>query len=195
VIYAVTPPADEYILSEGEIIAHGGDSRHMNISDYSCLSPFVWLEGVKAPGESCYLPDRPPSLVKSNPANMQTTAGIRPEGSIETCPFFGKWQLIEVPLPEDSVVRVLQTERVENLRRRQDSLQGRDDERPTAFKLANMPGSNKASVQARLADRQRWITANQLRGRDGSTASRDAPALAEMKSRISRNEAEEEDEL
>lgn len=178
VIYAIPPPSDEYVLSDIEILA-GDTGVKTNISDYSSLAPYLWLEGVKEQDSDKYSLDYPPQLLKTNWTEGRVTAGVRPIGLLEKTPFFGYWTMPQYSPKslENSAFKNI----VEPLRRQQDcdvTLFSVDaTQARTSSKVSYTSGV--ASVQARLATRQRLLAENQRVKMDAaSIGSRDTEKLS-----------------
>ena len=58
------------------------------LADYTCLAPYVWIEGVKNPmNTNIFLPNHFPSLVRREKNRSYVPAGIRTIGTLEAMPF------------------------------------------------------------------------------------------------------------
>jgi hypothetical protein len=167
IVYSVPPPEEEYALSTDiEIIATGHGPK-LNLSDYSCLAPFVWVEGVKRSSNSSYL--HPPALLKTDADLSKITAGSRPEGSIEASKFGRAWSMpqsyTEITLSESEGVKTSK----------------REESISTMAKPSRVQssGANVRSVQARLAKRALWISESQSRYRHVNATVEDAGSTIE----------------
>ena len=162
VVYAVPPPSDDYVLSDMEICAFKAESYggRVNITDFSSLAPFMWIEGVKQEAGGSYLPDFPPQLIKTNASLPRLVVGTRGTGALESTPVFGKWALNEFTLNLPPATSPLDP-RGAKMTPMQRVTSKSVPKSSSRIKLDPTRGTNKVSMQARLAERQQWLTDQQ----------------------------------
>lgn len=158
-------------MSVIEIAALSGESL-TNISDYSRLAPFLWLEGLKPSFDGKYPLEYPPQLVQTDLSHLKVFAGRRPEGSLEKIVGQIRWDM--PPYEENNFIAANDSLSSENFRRRarMRSITGPRERSD----VPTQAGLKSKSVQARLAERQRRLVEDYYGRQSASSSVSDAPA-------------------
>lgn len=140
-------------MADFEIRALAGDVL-TNISDYSRLAPYIWVEGLKSSLETKYSIEHPPQLLKTGLSFPKINAGRRPKDALENSNLQWHWKM---PSYNESHLLIDSNKGDHNSRRKSRAF---DNFEQSINKEASKTTGLK-SVQARLADRQRRLVESQ----------------------------------
>lgn len=169
-------------MSEIEITALNGLVL-TNISDYTRLAPFMWVEGLKPSIDEKYSVDYPPQLVQTD-VSSKIISGKRPRGSIETFSKRNFWKM--PPSIEHNLALVNASTNPGIFRRKARIPNGMRPREKSEVPIQS--GLKSKSVQARLAERQRRIVEDYYIRQSASSALSDEMMIESDVSQIDKGD-------